>query len=271
MKLETEQKYRNLQRILTDLKEVVVAFSGGVDSAFLLKVAYDTLGDKAQAVLAVSPTYPSREFDKAKDIAAFIGAKISIIETYEMDDEKFRQNPINRCYFCKSELFEEIKKLAESNRYKNLVDGSNYDDLGDHRPGMIALKEKGVRSPLQEAGLTKNEIRFLSQQLGLPTWDKDALACLSSRFPYGETIDLKKLRMVDELENFLFDLGFKNIRVRHQQTTARIEVIPSMIGRFFEADIREKVLGKAKTLGYKYISVDLEGYRQGSLNAEINK
>ena len=264
--MNIDSKYNKLKDILLEMNEVVVAFSGGVDSTFLLKVAFDTLGEKAQGVLAISPTYPSREFEKAKEVAALIGARVTTIESNEMENEEFRSNPVNRCYFCKSELFKQISDLAASNNYKNLVDGSNIDDLGDHRPGMKALKENGVRSPLQEAGLTKADIRELSNRLGLPTWDKDALACLSSRFPYNETIDLKKLRMVDELENFLFDLGFRNIRARHQGATLKIEVSPAYIKRFFEDEIRLKVLAKAKSIGYKYVTIDLEGYRQGSMN-----
>lgn len=260
------QKYEKLKSILAEMKEVVVAYSGGVDSAFLLKVAHDVLGDDAYGVLAISPTYPSREFEKARETAAIIGARIRIIETNELEDEKFKTNPVNRCYFCKSELFSRIVELAERRQFKNFVDGSNFDDKGDYRPGMKALNEKGIRSPLQEAELTKAEIRELSRRLGLPTWDKEALACLSSRFPYGENIDLEKLRVVDEIENYLYDLGFRNIRARHQKNTLKIEVLPSQIGKFFQDDLRLMVLKKAKDLGYKYVTVDLEGYRQGSMN-----
>lgn len=269
--MEVTGKYNILKSILSEMGEVVVAYSGGVDSAFLLKVAYDVLGDKAYGVLAISPTYPSREFEKAKDTAALIGARIKIIETNELEEEKFRTNPVNRCYFCKSELFTKIAEIAESKQYKNLVDGSNFDDKGDYRPGMKALSEKGIRSPLQEAELTKAEIRQLSKGLGLPTWDKDAMACLSSRFPYGENIDIEKLRMVDVIENYLFDLGFRNIRARHQKNTLKIEVSPEQISRFFQDEIRLLVLAKAKALGYKYITVDLEGYRQGSMNEVLEQ
>lgn len=264
--MEMIQKYEKLKAILAEMKEVVVAYSGGVDSSFLLKVAYDVLGDNAYGVLAISPTYPSREFEKAKETAAVIGARIKIIETNELEDEKFKNNPVNRCYFCKSELFSKIVELAESRQFKNFVDGSNFDDKGDYRPGMKALGEKGIRSPLQEAELTKAEIRELSRNLGLPTWDKDALACLSSRFPYGENIDIEKLRIVDEIENYLYDLGFRSIRARHQKNTLKIEVLPSQIAKFFQEDVRLNVLNKAKGLGYKYVTVDLEGYRQGSMN-----
>jgi len=264
--MDLMQKYEKLKAILTDMKEVVVAYSGGVDSAFLLKVAHDVLGDNAYGILAISPTYPSREFERAKETAAVIGARIRIIETNELEDEKFKTNPVNRCYFCKSELFSRIVELAETRQYKNFVDGSNFDDKGDYRPGMKALSEKGIRSPLQVAELTKSEIRELSHMLELPTWDKDALACLSSRFPYGENIDIEKLRIVDEIENYLYDLGFRNIRARHQKNTLKIEVQPSHIARFFEEEVRLNVLNKAKSLGYKYITVDLEGYRQGSMN-----
>lgn len=266
-----DQKFAQLKNILQNMQHVIVAYSGGVDSAFLLKIAVDVLGDNAYGVLAVSPTYPSREYEKAKDLADQMGAKLRIINTQEIEDENFVNNPVNRCYFCKSELFNKITVIAKKENMKNMVDGSNFDDLGDHRPGKKALKELHVRSPLQEAGLTKDEIRELSKRFGLPTWDKEELACLSSRFPYGEKIDIEKLRMVDEAENFLRDLGFRNIRARHQGKTMKIEVAPDDIKRFFEDNIREKVLHALKNIGYTYVTVDLEGYRRGSLNEAIAK
>jgi uncharacterized protein len=265
--MTTADKLEKLKGILHDMEKVVVAYSGGVDSAFLLKVAADTLGtDNVMAILAISPTYPSREYNRALETASSIGARVEIIHTKEADDPRFKNNPVDRCYFCKHELFTRIAEYIASGDFKNMVDGSNTDDLSDHRPGKKALKEKDIRSPLQEAGLSKMEIRDLSRRLGLPTWNKDALACLSSRFPYGENIDLKKLQMVDAAENFLSDLGFKNIRARHEKDSIRIEVSPSQIKLFTDDILRTKVLAKMKELGYHYVSLDLEGYRQGSLN-----
>jgi uncharacterized protein len=196
--MTARQKYEALQHILKEMGTVAVAYSGGVDSTFLLKVAYDVLKDNAVGILAVSPSFPSREYQRAVETAGLIGARLEIIHTNEMDNPDYTSNPVNRCYFCKSELFERIAEIAASGRYSNMVDGSNVDDLSDYRPGLKAVREKGVRSPLQEAGLTKSEIRELSRSLGLPTWDKDALACVSSRFPFGEKIELWKLKMVDQ-------------------------------------------------------------------------
>jgi uncharacterized protein len=268
--MTTADKLEKLKGILRDMEKVVVAYSGGVDSAFLLKVAADTLGaDHVMAILAISPTYPSREYSRALETASSIGVKIEIIHTKEADDPRFKNNPVDRCYYCKHELFTRIAEYISAGEFKNMVDGSNTDDLSDHRPGKKALKEKDIRSPLQEAGLSKLEIRDLSHQLGLPTWNKDALACLSSRFPYGENIDLKKLQMVDAAENFLSDLGFKNIRARHEKDSIRIEVSPSQIKLFTDDNLRMKVLTRMKELGYHYISLDLEGYRQGSLNEAL--
>jgi uncharacterized protein len=265
--METNDKLARLKSILAEMGNVVVAFSGGVDSSFLLKVAVDTLGiGKVKAILAVSPTYPSREYEKAMATASAIGINVEIIHTKEVDDPKFVNNPVDRCYFCKHELFTKVAEYIDSGQYHNMVDGSNMDDLKDHRPGKKALKEKNVRSPLQEAGMTKNDIRYFSQEMGLPTWNRDALACLSSRFPYGENIDLKKLQMVDAAENFLSDLGFRQIRARHEKNTLRIEILPSQIKMIAEDPIRLSIVAKMKELGYHYVSIDLEGYRQGSLN-----
>jgi uncharacterized protein len=264
------EKLEKLRSILADMEKVVVAYSGGVDSAFLLKVAVDTLGKHhVKAVLAISPTYPSREYERALETAKMIGVEVDIISTREVDDPKFKNNPVDRCYFCKDELFTQIASYIAPGDFRLMIDGSNQDDLSDHRPGRKALREKSIRSPLQEAGLTKAEIRDLSRKLGLPTWNKDALACLSSRFPYGEKIDLKKLQMVDAAENFLSDLGFRNIRARHEKNSLRIEISPSQIKLFADDELREKVLAAMKQIGYRYVSLDLEGYRQGSLNEAV--
>lgn len=248
---------------------MTVAYSGGVDSTFLLKVATDVLKDKALGVLAVSPTFPSREYERAIEVAESFGATIRVIDTHELEDDNFVNNPVNRCYFCKSELFDSIAKMAEDQRFRNFVDGSNQDDLGDHRPGMKALKERHVRSPLQEAGLNKQEIRDLSREFGLPTWDKDALACLSSRFPYGESISMEKLRMVDQAENFLTDLGFRNIRARHQENSVTIEVNHSQIPRLLDNDTWKKVKDYMISIGYERVNFDPEGYRRGKLNDKL--
>ncbi len=264
--MKTGDKLTHLKALLEEMGEVTVAYSGGVDSTFLLKVATDVLKDKAIGVLAVSPTFPSREYERAIEVAESFGASIRIIDTNELEDDNFVNNPVNRCYFCKSELFDSIAKMAEDQRFRNFVDGSNQDDLGDHRPGMKALKERDVRSPLQEAGLTKKEIRDLSKVFGLPTWDKDALACLSSRFPYGESISREKLRMVDEAENFLSDLGFRNIRARHQGKTVNIEVDPEQTPKLLEGHTRGLVEEYMTSIGYEIIQIDPEGYRRGKLN-----
>ena len=269
--LNIDEKYQKLRNIIKDMGEVVVAYSGGVDSTFLLKVAKDVLGDNVLGVLAASPTYPSREYDKALETAENIGVTVEIINTNETDDKKFKENPVDRCYYCKTELFTKISEIAKGSRFKNFVDGSNADDLNDYRPGMKALKEQGIRSPLQEAGLTKNEIRELSKRLNLPTWNKPALACLSSRFPYGMSINPEKLKMVDEVENYLHDENFINIRARHYGDTVRIEVSPDEINRFFDDKTRRRIVKRIKEIGYTYITLDLEGYRQGSMNEVLLK
>jgi pyridinium-3,5-biscarboxylic acid mononucleotide sulfurtransferase len=267
--MNLQEKYKKLMEIISEMGEITVAYSGGVDSTLLLRVASDVLKEKCLGVLAISPTFPSREYDRAIEVAESFGASLRVIQTHELEDENFVENPVNRCYFCKSELFDSIAKIAESERFSNFVDGSNQDDLGDHRPGMKALKERNVRSPLQEAELTKNEIRELSRKLGLPTWNKDELACLSSRFPYGEKIDKEKLHMVDLAEARLSDLGFRNIRARHSSLSVTIEVDPDQVSALMEPDMKEQVESYLKSIGYQDIIINPDGYRRGRLNDGI--
>lgn len=264
--LMLEQKYDELKEYLKSLGSVAVAYSGGVDSTFLLKVAYEELGEKAIGVTARSSTYPEREFNEAVQYVKKIGATHIIIQSEELDIEGFSSNPINRCYYCKKELFQKINEVARKNRIQYVADGSNYDDCNDFRPGMQAAKELNVVSPLKHAKLTKEDIRILSKKLGLPTWDKPAFACLSSRFPYGSSITREKLSMVEQAEEFLISLGFRQIRVRHHQDTARIEIGDNEFDRFLDKKIVRKVAHKLKEIGFTYVSLDLQGYRTGSMN-----
>jgi uncharacterized protein len=269
--MNLEDKINRLRDIIREMGEITVAYSGGVDSTFLLKVATDVLGENCVGVLAVSPTLASRERSMAIRVAESMGARLHVIETHELEDENFAMNPENRCYFCKSELFDSISLLSEDESYRNPVDGSNLDDMGDHRPGMKALKERNVRSPLREAGLTKKDIRALSKQLGLPTWNKDEMACLSSRFPYGERISRDKLRMVDLAEAHLSDMGFRNIRARHAGSSVMIEVDPQQVNRLMDAGLRNEVEEYLRSIGYTEIRIDPEGYRRGKMNDVLNK
>lgn len=265
-------KYTNLQSILQELESVAIGYSGGVDSTFLLKVAVDILGDNALAVIGKSATYPEREYEEAEKFAKSIGAKYEIVYTNETDNLKFKENPIDRCYYCKIELFDKLQEIAKKKNIKWIADGTNKDDLSDFRPGLKAKREKNVRSPLLEAGLTKEEIRELSKFLKLPTWDKQSFACLSSRFPYGTPIDPEKLKKIDIAENFLCDSGFKIFRVRqHDDKTLRIEVGKSEISRFLDDNFRNKIIEKFKYLGYIYITLDLEGFRSGSMNEILDE
>jgi len=261
-----QAKYEALQQTLAEMGGVVIGFSGGVDSTFLLKVAHDVLNSQALAVIGISETYPEREYREALQLAKQIGVRTRVVHTEETDRRKFLENPPDRCYYCKTELFTKLRQIAAEEGLAHIADGTHAEDVRDFRPGLRALREQAVRSPLREVGLTKLEIRQLSQRLGLPTWDKPSFACLSSRFPYGFGIDKEKLKMVDAAENVLRDFSFRVFRVRHYGDTARIEVSPNEIARFADAALRAAIVKKLKELGYTYITLDLEGYRTGSMN-----
>ncbi len=265
-------KLEELRRILRGMGGLVLAYSGGVDSTFLLKVAHDCLGERALAVIGRSKTVPSRELAFAIETARRIGARCEIVDTEELEHADFTSNPPERCFYCKTELFGKLRELAAKEGLGWVADGSNADDAGDHRPGLEAGRAMGVRSPLMEVGLTKAEIRRHSREAGLSTWDKPSKACLSSRFPYGSIITKSKLAVIEEAENFLEDAGFKEIRVRHHGEIARVEVNKGQISRLASPGVREKVVSKLKSLGFRYITVDLAGYSSGSLNPEpVNK
>lgn len=270
LEMNLDQKYQKLRDIIAEMGSVAIGFSGGVDSTFLLKVAHDVLGDKAVAVTSKSETYPEEQYKEAQRLAKEIGAPHRIIQTEELTNDEFTRNDANRCYYCKRELFSSVLQVAREEGLDFALDGSNYDDLGDYRPGLKAIRELKIRSPLLEAELTKAEIRELSKRLSLPTWDKAAFACLSSRFPYGDKITQEKLTMVDGAERYLRGFKFKQLRVRqHDAKTARIEVLPQDMPFFLEH--REEVVSHLKDLGYIYITLDLQGYRTGSMNEVLDK
>lgn len=262
-----EQKLAALQQILTELDSVVIAFSGGVDSTFLLKVALDTLGqDKVLALTATSPTYPQFEFEEACRLAREFGARHLVVDSNELEIPGFAQNDRRRCYHCKHELFSICGEKARELGYQAILDGSNLDDLSDHRPGRDAAAELAVRSPLLEAGMGKQDIRTLSRRLQLSTADKQAFACLSSRFPYGTEITAARLEQVDRCETFLRRQGINNYRVRYHDTIARIEVAPAELNLFLQEELRQKIVAEFKAAGFAYVALDLQGYRTGSMN-----
>jgi uncharacterized protein len=246
--------------------KVLVAFSGGVDSSLLLKVAADVLGKNVLAVIASSETYPGREIREARKIAKGLNVRHKIIHTYEIENPDFVKNPPLRCYHCKQELFSTLKHIAEKEGISHVLDGQNADDRGDFRPGERAGRELGIRSPLKEAGLTKSDIRGISRVLGLPTWNKPSLACLASRFPYGTAIDAKSLKKVGAAEEVLRDMGFGQVRVRHHGKIARIEIVPEEFGKIIKPAARRIIHARLKKLGYLYVALDLGGYRTGSMN-----
>lgn len=264
------EKLNRLQNILRNMGSVGVAFSGGVDSTFLLKVAHDVLGDKAVAFTASAPFFPAREQEEAEDFCKKEGIRQIVLRPDLMHTEEFLSNPPDRCYHCKRRLFAAMKEAARAAGFTHLADGTNRDDEGDYRPGMRALAELEIESPLRQAGFTKAEIRSLSRELGLSGWDKPSCACLASRFAYGQRITEEKLRMVDRAEEFLHDLGYSQCRVRLQGEVARIELLPGDIAKAAGED-RGAVAARFKEIGFAYTALDLTGYRTGSMNETLNR
>ena len=264
------KKLEELKNIFAEMEKALIAYSGGIDSTLVAKVAYDVLGDKALAITAVSPSLLPEDLEDARIQAEVIGICHEEVKTNEMENQNYTSNPINRCYFCKSELHDTLKPLALKRGYSYVVDGVNAEDLRDYRPGIQAAKERGARSPLAEVGMSKFEVRQLAKDLDLPWWDKPAQPCLSSRFPYGEEITLEKLQRVGRGERYLRDLGLKNLRVRSDRDTARIEILPEKIKEFVLTIDLPQLVGKFREFGFIYVTLDLEGYRSGKLNQVLS-
>ncbi len=260
------QKLEQLTTLFSEMENALVAYSGGIDSTLVAKIAVDVLGDRAIAVTAESPSLLPEDLEDARIQAAAIGITHKVVQTHEMDNPNYSSNPVNRCYFCKSELHDTLKPMAMDWGYPYVVDGVNADDLHDYRPGIQAAKERGARSPLAEVGVTKAEVRELSKHLGLPWWDKPAQPCLSSRFPYGEEITIAKLQRVGRSEVYLRKLGWQNLRVRSEGDTARIEVLPDQVKEFVIQTDLPKLVSALQSYGFLYVTLDLEGYRSGKLN-----
>jgi uncharacterized protein len=259
-------KLVTLKNILIEIGSALIAYSGGVDSTFLLKIAKDVLGENVLAVTIISPVYPAEEIDQAKALAQQLGVRHELFETHDLSQPYFVNNPPDRCYWCKKDLFTHLVNLAKEHNLKYVLDGTNVDDLSDFRPGMKAVQELGIRSPLKEAGLTKAEIRALSKDYGLPTWNKPSLACLASRFPYGTAITSELLAKIDHAERLIRKSGIPQVRVRHHGHIAKIEVLPEDLPKLIIEPLRTQLVTYLKQAGYAYVTLDLEGYRTGSMN-----
>jgi len=268
---ETQKKYEGLKAVLQQMGSALVAFSGGVDSTFLVKVAQDVLGNQIFAVIASSESYPESETQEAIELAKKLDIPHMVIRTRELDNPYFSNNPPDRCYHCKTELFSRLKEIAAEKGFSFVLDGSNFDDMGDYRPGLQACEELGIRSPLKEVGLGKEEIRELSRQMNLPTWNKPSLACLASRFPYNSEIDKASLEQVAKAEEYLWSMDFSQVRVRHHDQIARVEVDSEGVQRLLDPNLRKKIVENLKRVGYTYVTLDLAGYRTGSMNEPLSE
>lgn len=269
--LTTSEKEQNLRGLMRGMESVLVAYSGGVDSAYLALVAAQELGDRALCVLGISPSVSEVQRREAREIAEKFEFNFKIIETDEVADPNYQANPTNRCYFCKNELYGKLSALAAAEGIDFVVDGTNADDTGDYRPGRAAAEEKNVRSPLVEAGLTKDEIRQLSKQEGLPSWDKPASPCLSSRIAYGVPVTIERLSKVEKGEAILRKLGFREFRVRLHEEIVRLEIAPDELAKALNLEIAEHLANEFKNLGFRYVTLDLQGYRSGAMNEVLKK